>query len=177
MKYKTIFSEAQIKQRVISLANEINQDFNASTKLIVISVLKGSLFFTADLCRELIADLQLDTLQIRSYENSTVTSGKPVIVKDIDIDIKNQNVLIVEDIVDSGHSIDMLLKHLAAKKPLQLKVCSLLKKNSRVEVDTPLDYTGFEVDVGFLLGYGLDYQERYRQLKDIVVVEELNDQA
>lgn len=170
MKYETRISEANIQKRIGELAAEINAEYPENSSLVLISVLKGGFVFTADLMRLLEADIQVSFIQVSSYGDRMSPNGKPSITKDVDIDISKKHVLIVEDIVDSGHTVNFLLRHFSQHIPASLKVYTLLKKNCDEKINVPLDYVGFYIDSGFVLGYGLDYGERFRQLKEIVTV-------
>jgi hypoxanthine phosphoribosyltransferase len=167
---KPIITRAQIQARLQELAAQINRDY-AGQPLILIGVLKGVFIFLADLIRLLDLPVRVDFVRLRSYGTSASSSGKVEITKDIELDITAQHVLIVEDIVDSGLTLQYLIDHLKAQQPKSLKICCLTDKRERRAHHVPLDYVGFVVPTGFLVGYGLDYAEDYRQFADICELE------
>jgi hypoxanthine phosphoribosyltransferase len=164
-----LVSEDQIKKRVAELGARINKDF-AGEQILVIAVLKGALLFLADLMRHIDLPLAVDFLAVSSYGAGTQSSGVVRILKDLDETIEHQHVIIVEDIVDSGRTLDYLLRMLRQRNPATLHVCTLLDKRDRREIDVPIDYVGFEVPDAFVVGYGLDFAEHYRQLPFIGVL-------
>jgi hypoxanthine phosphoribosyltransferase len=164
-----LISEAQIKHRVAELGVRISNDF-AGEQILIIAVLKGALLFLADLMRHIDLPLAIDFLAVSSYGAGTESSGVVRILKDLDETIEHQNVIIVEDIVDSGRTLDYLLRMLRQRNPATLHVCTLLDKRERREIDVPIDYVGFEVPDAFVVGYGLDFAEHYRQLPFIGVL-------
>lgn len=166
---EVLINEAQIKQRVAELGAAINKDF-AGEQVLIIAVLKGALLFLADLMRHVDLPLAVDFLAVSSYGAGTQSSGVVRILKDLDESIEHRNVIIVEDIVDSGRTLDYLLRMLRQRHPATLHVCTLLDKRDRREIDVPIDYVGFEVPDAFVVGYGLDYGEHYRQLPFIGVL-------
>ncbi|WML48957.1 hypoxanthine phosphoribosyltransferase [Neobacillus sp. PS3-34] len=167
-----MISEAEIKQRVIKLAEEIERDFN-DEPIILIVVLKGSFVFAADLIRELKGDIKVDFISVSSYGDETESTGKVRLLKDLDANITNQNVVVVEDIIDSGLTLHFLRDHLKTHKPKQIKLCTLLDKPERRRVDLPVDYVGFVIPDEFIVGYGIDYAQMYRNLPYIATVEEV----
>ncbi|MGG3466824.1 hypoxanthine phosphoribosyltransferase [Neobacillus pocheonensis] len=174
MAYKikdTMISELKIKQRVKEIAEEIEKDFNHEP-IILIIVLKGSFVFAADLIREMKEDIKVDFISVSSYGDETETSGKVRLLKDLDANITNQNVVVVEDIIDSGLTLNFLSEHLKTHKPKQIKICTLLDKPERRKVDLPVDYVGFVIPDEFIVGYGIDYAQMYRNLPYIATVEE-----
>lgn len=172
MKNKVLFSHDQISDRIKHLANEIKYsgDFSTNEKLYIICVLKGSFIFTADLIRNLEDfDCVVDFIQLSSYGEKTVSSGIVTIKKDIDISIKRRNVLVVEDIVDTGYTMKFLVNYLNVKEPKQIKTCALLDKKSCRKVEFEVNYVGFEIPNYYVVGYGLDYDDRFRHLPNIFV--------
>uniref|UniRef100_A0A7V3ZZ42 Hypoxanthine phosphoribosyltransferase n=1 Tax=candidate division WOR-3 bacterium TaxID=2052148 RepID=A0A7V3ZZ42_UNCW3 len=159
-----LITEEQIKGRVREIASQIKKDYQ-DTVPVLVGVLKGSFIFLADLVRELSdIDVEIDFLSVSSYGRSTKTSGIVKILKDLSISIEGRDVILVEDICDSGLTLKYLVELLKGRKPRSLRVCVLLDKKERRLVDIDLSYVGFEVPDRFLVGYGLDYAERYRNL-------------
>ena len=166
--------EDEICARTQKLGEQITESFKAlgSRKpLLVVGVLNGSFVFMADLIRSISIDCEIDFIQLSSYEG-TSSSGKVVMKKDFSYSIEGRDVLLVEDIVDTGLSMNFLLEKMRSQGASSVKLCSLLSKPSRREVEVKIDYLGFEIEDHFVVGYGLDYEGRYRQLKDIVVYSE-----
>jgi len=164
---KIVFTSRQIETRVGELGRRISADY-AGRELLVVGVLTGAFIFTADLVRVLDLDLSVDFIRVSSYGHATSSSGEISLVKDLDSEIGNREVLLVEDIVDSGRTLACLRRHLLERRPASLKVCALLDKRERREVEVEIDYLGFRVARGFLVGYGLDYAGRYRQRPEIL---------
>lgn len=164
-----LISEEQIKHRVAELGVRISNDF-AGEQILIIAVLKGALLFLADLIRHIDLPLAIDFLAVSSYGAGTESSGVVRILKDLDETIEHRNVIIVEDIVDSGRTLDYLLRMLRQRHPATLHVCTLLDKTVCRVIPVPIDYVGFEVPDAFVVGYGLDYAEHYRQLPFIGVL-------
>src|SRR3954469_4646238 len=152
-----------LQHRVRELGAEISRDY-AGRDLLLIGVLKGAVFFLSDLMRQIEIPCEVDFMAVASYASATESSGVVRILKDLDTPIEGRNILIVEDIVDSGLTLQYLLRTLEARGPASLEVCALLTKPSRRTVDLPVRYTGFEIPDKFAIGYGLDYAERYRNL-------------
>lgn len=174
MPYKikdTMISEAEIAKRVKELASEIEADFKNESIFLII-VLKGSFVFAADLIREMKGDVNVDFISVSSYSDQTETTGKVKLLKDLDADITNKNVVVVEDIIDSGLTLHFLRDHLKMHKPKSIKICTLLDKPERRRVDLPVDYLGFGIPDEFIVGYGIDYAQKYRNLPYIATVEE-----
>ena len=163
---KVIFSRRQIAQRVEELAAQISRDY-AGRDLLLVGILKGAFIFLADLARALEVPTQVDFVRLMSYGTGTATSGEVHITKDVELPIQGRHVLIVEDIVDAGLTLDFLLGHLARHRPASLKICCLIDKRERRQVEVPLDYVGFTVERGFLVGYGLDCAEKFRTLPEV----------
>ena len=153
----------QLKERVRSLGAEISADYEGRD-LLLVGVLKGATFFLAALMRKITAPCELDFMALASYGSQTDSSGVVRILKDLDAPIEGRDVLIVEDIVDSGLTLQYLLRNLGARDPASLEVCSLLTKPERRKADVPIKYVGFEIPNRFAIGYGLDHAERWRNL-------------
>lgn len=164
-----LFTDTQIQQRVAELGTCIGKDF-AGEDILIIAVLKGAILFLADLIRAIDLPLAVDFMAVSSYGAGTESSGVVRILKDLDEPIEGRHVLIVEDIVDSGRTLDYLLRMLRQRNPATLHVCTLLDKRERREIEVPIDYIGFEVPDAFVVGYGLDFAELYRQLPFIGVL-------
>lgn len=158
-----IFSEDEIDSKVEELGRSITEDF-AGRDLLLIGVLRGCVTFVSDLMREITLPLEIDFLAVGSYGRSSESSGVVRVLKDLNETIDNRHVLLVEDIVDTGLTLNFLLGYLKARNPASVSVCSLLDKPARREVDVDIDYGGFEVPDSFLVGYGLDYAQKYRNL-------------
>jgi hypoxanthine phosphoribosyltransferase len=161
----------ELQHRVRGLGEEISRDY-AGRDLLLVGVLKGAVFFLSDLMRHLRVPCELDFMAVASYGSSTDSSGVVRILKDLDASIEGREVLIVEDIVDSGLTLSYLLRTLRARNPASLEVCALLTKPERRKVDLPIRYVGFEIPNRFAIGYGLDHAERYRNLPYVAVLEE-----
>jgi hypoxanthine phosphoribosyltransferase len=165
---RVLLSHDQIQTRIKELGQEIARDY-AGREPHLVCVLKGACTFLTDLARQIDLPLTLDYIAVSSYGAATKTSGEVKLVKDLDQGLEGRDLLVVEDIVDTGLTLNYLLKVLRARGPRSLKVVTLLSKPSRRLVETPVDYVGFTIDDLFVVGYGLDYNERFRNLKDIVV--------
>jgi hypoxanthine phosphoribosyltransferase len=166
----TMLSAEQIAARVRELGAQIAQDYK-DRRLVLVCVLKGSFIFTSDLCRAIDANLRIEFLGVRSYGEGTSTSGVVQITQDLSKPIEGEDILIVEDIVDTGLTIAHLLELLGTRRPASVKVCALLHKPARTKVEVPIHYLGFTIEDRFVVGYGLDWAERYRNLPFIGVVE------
>ena len=162
-----MISAKLIAARVEGLASEISLAFSGTDKLIVVGLLRGSFVFIADLVRELDLPVEVDFLEASSYGNSTESSKEVRILKDLRGEIKDRDVLVVEDIVDTGHTINHVLKLLRTRSPKRIEVCALLDKPSRREVDITATWIGFEIPDEFIVGYGIDYAQRNRNLPHI----------
>ena len=167
---RPLFDQAQIAARVNALGRQISDRLPAGT-LHVIGVLRGAFVFMADLVRALPRDTRCDFMAVRSYGAATETSGIVEITHDMSLPIAGQHVLLVEDIVDTGLTLRHLLQLLATRQPASLHTCALLSKPSRRRVDVPVDFVGFEVPDHFVVGYGLDFDQRYRNLPYIGIIE------
>ena len=161
-----VLSKAEISQKVKDLAQRISEDYTGK-ELIVLGVLKGCFIFLADLIREITIPVQVDFVRLASYGSNTTSSGTIRITKEAELDIMDRDVLIVEDIIDSGVTIAYLLDHLKSFSPKSVKVCAFIDKSERREVQVSIDYAGIMVEQGFLVGYGLDFDEKYRALPAI----------
>jgi len=157
--------------RVAELGAEVSADYEGRD-LLLIGVLKGAVFFMADLMRHLTVPCEVDFMAISSYGDATDSSGIVRILKDLDINIEGRHVLVVEDIIDSGLTLSYLIRNLESREPATLEVCALLTKPSRREIDVPVRYVGFEIPNKFVVGYGLDFAERYRNLPYVGVLDE-----
>ena len=165
-----LVSEDQIAAKVAELGARINADY-AGRRLTLVSVLKGSLPFMADLMRAIDLPLRIDLMEVSSYGgSSTESSGLVRILKDLSASIEGEDVLIVEDIIDTGLTLNYLIRYLRGKNPKSLRICTLLNKPARRLVDIPVDYIGFEIPDQFVVGYGLDYGELYRNLRFVGVL-------
>jgi hypoxanthine phosphoribosyltransferase len=160
---ETLVEADALQLRVSELAQEVSRDYRGRD-LLLVCVLKGAVFFAADLMRQLEIPCELDFMAVASYGSATDSSGVVRIIKDLEAPIEGRNVLIVEDIVDSGLTLQYLLRSLGARNPASVEVCALLTKPERLKVDLPVRYVGFEIANRFAIGYGLDHGERYRNL-------------
>jgi len=168
---ETLVSASELEERVRELGAEINGDY-AGRELMIIGVLKGAVLFIADLMRELDVPCEVDFMAVSSYGSSTDSSGVVRILKDLDAPIEDRDVLVVEDIVDSGLTLHYLLKNLRARNPASLEVCALLTKPERRRVELPIRYVGFEIPNRFAVGYGLDHDQRFRNLRYVAALRE-----
>jgi hypoxanthine phosphoribosyltransferase len=160
----------ELEHRIRELAEEISRDYRGRS-LLLVGVLKGAVFFLSDLMRHLDVNVEVDFMAVSSYGASTDSSGVVRILKDLDAPIEGRDVLIVEDIVDSGLTLSYLFRMLRARGPASLEVCALLTKPDRREIEMPIRYVGFEIPNRFAIGYGLDFAERYRNLPYVAVLE------
>ncbi|MDY4186958.1 MAG: hypoxanthine phosphoribosyltransferase [Candidatus Borkfalkiaceae bacterium] len=166
---KILITREELALRVKELAKTLDEDYKGKNP-IVVCILKGSTLFFADLVREMKIPVEFDFLSISSYGNKTKSSGEVKMIKDLDNLIENRHVLLIEDIVDSGYTLTYLKKLLSSRRPASIKICTLLDKKSRREVPLEPDYCGFEIDDYFVVGYGLDYAQKYRNLPEIGVL-------
>ncbi len=164
-----LICEKDIQNKVTQLAKEINSNFKGE-ELYVVGILKGSFMFFADLVRNLEGKVYIDFMQVSSYKTSMESSGEVIFIKDMSVDIKGKNILIVDDIIDTGRTLKALVEALSLREPKMLKTCVLLDKKERREVDFNADFVGFEILDKFVVGYGLDWAEEGRNLKEIYVV-------
>ena len=166
---EVLFTEQQIHARIAELCREIEADYEGRD-LLIVGVLKGAVMVMADLARELKRDVEMDWMATSSYGTSTESSGVVRIIKDLDTDIADRHVLIIEDIVDSGLTLSWLRTNLENRNPASLEVCALLRKPEAAKVDIEARYVGFDIPNSFVVGYGLDYAERYRNLRSIGIL-------
>jgi hypoxanthine phosphoribosyltransferase len=167
---EVLVTAEDLQRRVIELGEEISRDY-AGKSLLLIGVLKGAVFFLSDLMRYIDIPVEVDFMAVASYGSATDSSGVVRILKDLDAAIEGRDVLIVEDIVDSGLTLQYLLRNLGSRNPRSLEVCALLTKPERRKVDLPTRYVGFEIPDRFVVGYGLDYAERHRNLPFVAALE------
>ena len=167
---KVLIEDDAVAARVAALGAEVSEDY-AGKDLLLVGVLKGAVFFMADLMRQLTIPCEVDFMAISSYGASTDSSGVVRILKDLDINIEGRDVLVVEDIIDSGLTLSYLIRNLESRNPASLEVCALLTKPARREIDVRVRYTGFEIPNEFVIGYGLDFGERYRNLPYVAVLD------
>jgi len=160
---QVLVSEEQIQRRLAELAGEIDTDYQGRD-LLLVGVLKGAVMVMADLARALHSPVEMDWMAVSSYGSGTKSSGVVRILKDLDRDITDRHVLIVEDIIDSGLTLSWLMANLSSRGPASVEVCALLRKPDAAQVDVPVRYVGFDIPNEFVIGYGLDYAERYRNL-------------
>jgi hypoxanthine phosphoribosyltransferase len=166
---EVLIDEETLRNRIVELGAEISADY-AGRDLLLVGVLKGAVFFMADLMRELTVPCEIDFMAISSYGAATDSSGVVRIRKDLDINVSGRDVLVVEDIIDSGLTLSYLMRNLRARKPASLEIAALLTKPERREIDVPVRYVGFEIPNRFVIGYGLDFAERYRNLPYVAVL-------
>lgn len=172
MKLKTLINEQKLQKRIAELGEQIAEDYK-NQEIVIICVLRGAAYFAIDLSKHINSNsLLMEFIQVSSYGTNKETTGELTIKKDLDIDIKGKNVIIVEDIIDSGITMSTLKKYLSSKEPESLKICTLLDKKERRKVEIEADYVGFEIPNKFVLGYGLDYEEYYRNLPYIAYSED-----
>jgi hypoxanthine phosphoribosyltransferase len=160
---RVIVSEAEIAAKVAELARALDGDY-AGREILLVGVLKGAVMFMADLARALRTPVSMEFMAVSSYGSATSSSGVVRILKDLDRDIEGKHVLIVEDIIDSGLTLSWLMRNLASRHPASIEVCTLLRKPEAAKVELPVRYVGFDIASEFVVGYGLDYAERYRDL-------------
>jgi len=166
---EVLIEEEPLQARIAELGVEISNEYEGRD-LLLVGVLKGAVFFMADLMRELTIPCEIDFMAISSYGAATDSSGVVRILKDLDTNIAGRDVLVVEDIIDSGLTLSYLMRSLKARKPASLEICALLTKPERREIDVPVKFVGFEIPNKFVIGYGLDFAERYRNLPYVAVL-------
>ena len=164
-----LIEEEPLQARIAELGAEVSREYEGRD-LLLVGVLKGAVFFMADLMRELTIPCEIDFMAISSYGAATDSSGVVRILKDLDANIAGRDVLVVEDIIDSGLTLSYLMRSLKARKPASLEICALLTKPERREIDVPVKFVGFEIPNKFVIGYGLDFAERYRNLPYVAVL-------
>ena len=167
---RVMYSEEEVNEKIRQIGQQISKEYEGR-KLHMICVLKGGTFFMCELAKRITVPVTMDFMSVSSYGSGTSSSGVVKIVKDLDEAIEGKDVLVVEDIVDSGRTLSYLLELLKDRKPASLHLCTLLDKPDRRVVEVPVDYTGFRIPDAFVVGYGLDYDQRYRNLPFIGVVE------
>ena len=166
---EVLIEQEPLQARIAELGAEISSEYEGRD-LLLVGVLKGAVFFMADLMRELSIPCEIDFMAISSYGAATDSSGVVRILKDLDTNIAGRDVLVVEDIIDSGLTLSYLMRSLKARKPASIEICALLTKPERREIDVPVKFVGFEIPNKFVIGYGLDFAERYRNLPYVAVL-------
>lgn len=170
-KINVLIDEESLDKRIKELAEKISKDYK-NEEIVLVCILKGAVYFSVELSKKITNNtVILDFMKVSSYENNTETTGKMNFKLDTSIELENKNVIIVEDIIDSGLTLNYLYYYLKKKNPKTLKICVLLDKKERRKKDIKVDYTGFEIEDKFVVGYGLDYQEKYRNLPYIGYIE------
>ncbi|HSF69644.1 MAG TPA: hypoxanthine phosphoribosyltransferase, partial [Nitrospira sp.] len=167
---RPIVTQEEMRARIKELGKQIANDY-AGKDLVLVGVLKGAYAFYADLARAIRIPMRVDFLIVTSYGSQSKTSGKVKVITELTEDIKGKDVLLVEDIVDSGLTVEYLIKTLGKQKPKSIKVCTLLSKPERRTIDVPLEYVGFKIPNQYVVGYGLDYQQKYRNLPYLAVLD------
>lgn len=169
-RFVLLYPREEVAERVRELAKAISGDYQ-DRELVLVGVLKGAFVFLADLIRHLTVPAMVDFIGLSSYGSRSESSGEVVLTKDLQIPIEGRDVLVVEDILDTGLTTDLVLKRLQERRPASLKLCALIDKKERRRVPVAVDYVGFELDKGFVVGYGIDYDEQYRHLPDVYRLE------
>lgn len=169
-KIKVMISEEEVDKKIVEIAEKINEEFKGQ-EVHLICILKGSVFFTCELAKRITLPVTIDFMQVSSYGDGTESSGRVRIAKDLDESVEDKNIIVIEDIIDSGRTLSYLMNLLKARNPKSIKLCTLLDKPDRRVVDINVDYTGFVIPDEFVVGYGLDYAQKYRNLPYIGVVE------
>ena len=167
---RVMISEEDVNEKIARIAERINGDYKGEA-VHLICILKGSVFFTCELAKRINLPVTIDFMQVSSYGDGTSSSGRVKIVKDLDENVEDKNVIVIEDIIDSGRTLSYLMNLLKTRNPKSIKLCTLLDKPDRRVVDISVDYTGFEIPDEFVVGYGLDYAQKYRNLPYIGIVE------
>ncbi len=166
---RVLIPEDKVDERIAQLGEQISQDY-AGRQVHLIGILKGSIFFICELAKRITVPVTMDFMSVSSYGAGTRSSGVVKLIKDLDDPISGKDVLVVEDIIDSGRTLSYLLKNLSSRQPASIRLCTLLDKPERREVDVEVDYQGFRIPDEFVIGYGLDYDQRYRNLPYIGVL-------
>lgn len=166
---RILYSEEQVRERVAELGRQISEDYRGKS-LVLISILKGGIIFLADLTRAITIPHAFDLMGASSYKNRTMSSGKVIITKDTELDLAGRDILLVEDILDTGHTLSVIIELLKIQSPNSVEICCLLNKERERKFDLPLRYTGFTIPDEFVVGYGLDYNENYRNLSGLGVL-------
>ncbi len=167
---RVMISEEDVNEKIVQIAERINEDYKGEA-VHLICILKGSVFFTCELAKRINLPVTIDFMQVSSYGDGTSSSGRVKIVKDLDETVEDKNIIVIEDIIDSGRTLSYLMSLLKTRNPKSIKLCTLLDKPDRRVVDIAVDYTGFEIPDEFVVGYGLDYAQKYRNLPYIGIVE------
>lgn len=162
-KVEVLIEESEVQKRIREIAEEISKDYEGKEVLLV-CILKGSVMFTCELAKRIKCPVLFDFMSVSSYGNGTESSGRVKIIKDLDDNIEGKDVIVIEDIIDSGRTLKFLMEVLEVRNPRSLKLCTLLDKPDRRVVDVKVDYTGFKIPDEFVVGYGLDYAQKYRNL-------------
>lgn len=168
---EVVYTADDIKKRVKELGRQISEEY-AGKEIILVCILKGSFAFTADLAREIDIPCSIEFMQVSSYSNSTQSSGSLKIIKDINVPVDGKHLIIIEDIIDTGITLNNLKKMFVTRNPASIKLCAFLDKPSRREAPIEADYVGYEVEDNFLVGYGLDYAQHFRNLPYIAILKE-----
>lgn len=169
--FNVLIDEDTLQKRIKELGEQITKDYEGKN-IVLICILKGSTFFTVDLAKRINNDMTFQFIEVSSYESGTVSSGKVKLNKDITSSVEGKDILVVEDIIDTGRTLSYLEEYLKAKNPNSMKLCTLLNKPSRRVVDVNVDYIGFDIEDKFVVGYGLDWNQKYRNLPYVSYVEE-----
>ncbi|MFU0828639.1 MAG: Hypoxanthine phosphoribosyltransferase [Lachnoclostridium sp.] len=167
---KVLIPQEEVDKKIRELGEQISKDYEGK-ELHLICVLKGGVFVTCELAKHITVPLSMDFMAVSSYGDAQVSSGRVKIIKDLDDSIEGKDVLIVEDIIDSGNTLRYLIDLMTSRKPASIKICTLLDKPDRRVADVPVDYVGFQIPDKFVIGYGLDYKQKYRNLPYIGVIE------
>lgn len=170
MQIKELISKQELEGKVRELGKQITNDY-AGEEVTLVGLLRGSVVFLADLCREIDLEVKIDFMNVSSYGNGMESSRDVKILKDLDDSIKDKNVIIVEDIIDTGYTLDLVISMLKERQPKSLKIATLLDKPARREINMDIDYVGFVIPDVFIVGYGIDYSQKYRNLNYIGIVE------
>jgi hypoxanthine phosphoribosyltransferase len=176
-KPSVLFSEQDLQKRVGELAEQISRDYASADELYLVGVLKGAFIFLADLSRRLTIPRRVDFIALSSYEDTSVSTGAVRLIMDVRTPLTGKHVLVVEDIVDTGYTLEYLLRNLAVREPASLKTCALLQKPDRLEVPLQIDYLGFKIPDVWVVGYGLDYADTFRTLPYIGSITPPDDQS
>ena len=167
---KVLISEEELQKRVEEIAKQIEEQYQGK-ELILICILKGSIFFTVDLAKRINGDVKIEFIRVSSYNEGTESSGEIKMKLDLKDSIQGKDVIVIEDIIDTGRTLSYLIEYLKMKKPNSVKLCALLDKPERRVIDVKVDYTGFQIPDKFVIGYGLDYDEKYRNLPYVGYIE------
>ena len=168
---KVLIDEEKLQKRVEEIAKQIEEEYKGK-EITLICILKGSIFFTVDLAKKINGDVKLEFIRVSSYNEGTESSGEIKMKLDLKDSIQGKDVIVIEDIIDTGRTLSYLIEYLKMKRPNSVKLCSLLDKPARRVIDVKVDYTGFQIPDKFVIGYGLDWDEKYRNLPYIGYVEE-----